>query len=134
MKHQDNVDYLHKGENCHSKNNTEEKDEELTNDYLKPELKLRIKDELEKQEKEQQILLKDHKENIIDFIIDNKESIRIEDLKIYERVYKCYRQKGNCNICNVLTNIICKNWNNDNSPNDNREVWLCTDHWKKHTI
>ena len=68
-----------------------------------------MKEELKKHKEEQQILLKENKQNIIDFIIDNKDSIRIEDLKIYEPIYKCYREKGNCHICNSLSNIICKN-------------------------
>jgi zinc transport system substrate-binding protein len=46
-----NNDYvLHKGENRHSKNNTEEQTKEsekkLHNEYLKPELKAKIKEEL----------------------------------------------------------------------------------------
>ena len=73
-----------------------------------------MKEELRKHKEEQLILLKENKQNIIDFIIDNKDSIRIEDLKIYEPIYKCYREKGNCHICNILSNIICKNCNNYN--------------------
>lgn len=64
-------------------NQLEEEQEELEIEYLKPELKEKMKDELEKNEKEQLILLKDNKQNIIDFIIDNKDSIKIEDLMIY---------------------------------------------------
>jgi hypothetical protein len=95
---------LHKGENRHSK-----KIEELY--------------------REQQILLKDNREAIIDFIIGNKDSIRIEDLKIYEPIYKCYREKGNCIICNSLSNIICKNCNDNH-----KEIWLCINHWQQHKI
>lgn len=69
-------------------------------EYFKPELKAKIKEELEKSTRGKKILLKENKNYIIDFITDNKESIRIEDLKIYEPVYKCYREKGNCQICN----------------------------------
>jgi len=64
-----NANVLHKGENRHSKNS-------------------------EERDREQQILLKDNKETIIDFIIDNKESIKVKDLKIYEPMYKCYRENG----------------------------------------
>jgi hypothetical protein len=53
----------------------------------------------------------------------NKESIRVEDLKIYEPVYKCYRENRNCHIYKALTNIICTNC--DNSHNNNKEVWIC---------
>ena len=68
---------------------------------LKPKEQEQIKEEeLKIQEEEQQILLKQNQQTIIDFLLDNKDSIRVEDLKIYEPVYKCYREKGNCKICN----------------------------------
>ena len=127
---QEQQDYSHRGENPHSKNTdeqTNESEKELNNEHLKRDLKPQIKDELEKQEKGQQILLKENKQPIIDFLLDNKDSIRVEDLKIYEPIYKCYRKKGHCLICNKVTNIICVSCNNHNN-----EVWLCTDHWKQH--
>ena len=74
-------------------------------------------------------MLKENKQNIIDFIIDNKDSIKIEDLKIYEPVYICYREKGNCQICNNISNIICISCSNYNN-----EIRLCTNHWQKHGI
>lgn len=92
---------------------------------MKRDLKAQIKYKLEKQEKEQQILFKQNKQNVIDFLIDNKDSIRIEDLKIYEPVYKSHREKGKCHICNSLSNILCKNCNEN--------IWLCIDHWRQHT-
>jgi hypothetical protein len=95
-----------RGENCHSKNMVEELD------------------------REQQILLKDNKNAIIVFLLDNKDSIKIEDLKIYEPVYKCCREKGNCQICNTVSNIICKNC----SEYNNEEIWLCINHWQQHKI
>ena len=119
-----NFDYLQMGENGDSKNNTDV--EGLDNENLQS----RIQEELKKQEKEQQILLKENKQNVIDFIIDNKDAIKDEDLKIYEPIYKCCREKGNCYICNNSTNIICKNTNHSNI----KEVWLCTNHWKQHAI
>ena len=122
--------YSHRGENRHSKNIG---DKESDNEKLISNLTFSIKDELEKQEKEQILLLKANKQTIIDFITDNKDSIRIEDLKIYEPVYKCYRQKGHCHICNSLSNIICKNCYN-NSHYNIKEVWLCTSHWQQHSI
>jgi hypothetical protein len=106
-------DNLYRGKNCHSKSIEQE--------------------ELEKSNREQQILLKENKQTIIDFIINNTDSIRIEDLKIYEPVYKCYRKKGNCQTCNSLTTIICKNCHTNNYP-INKEVWVCTNHWQKHGI
>jgi hypothetical protein len=108
-----------------------EKDEGLNNENLKPDLKSKIQEELEKSNREQQILLKDNNQTIINFLVDNKESIRVEDLKIYEPVYKCYREKGNCQVCNRLSNISCKNYN---SHHNNKEVGLCTNHWKQHLL
>jgi hypothetical protein len=107
-----------------------EKEEEIDNDNLKLDLNAKIKKEFEKSNREQKILLKENKQNIIDFIIDNKDSIKIEDLKIYEPIYKCYREKGYCLYCNTITNIICKNCYNNN--HNNKDVWLCTYHWQEH--
>ena len=107
---------------------SKKEDEELENENLKPDLNLKMKEELKKYKEEQLILLKDNKKNIIDFIVCNKDTVRAEDLKAYEPIYKCYREKGNCYICNGLTNIICINCSNYN----NNEVWLCTNHWQQH--
>ena len=109
--------------------NKRKNNEELEKEYLKSELKAKIKEELKKHKEEQQILLKENKQNIIDFIIDNKDSIRVEDLKISEPFYKCYRKKGKCIICNSLSNIICTN-----CCNNHKEIWLCTNHWQQHAI
>jgi hypothetical protein len=117
----------HKGKNCHSK--TSREDEGLDLEYLKPELKSKIKEEIRKHKEEQLILLKEYKQNIIDFLLHNKDSIRIEDLKIYEPIYKCYREKGHCFYCNTITNIICKN-----CSNNHEKVWLCTNHWQDHLL
>ena len=57
-------------------------------------------------------------------IIENIDSIRVEDLKIYEPVYKCFREKGHYHICNISSNIICKNYNEN--------IWICVDHWQQH--
>jgi hypothetical protein len=122
---QDKQNDSHKAENRHSKKT---EGEEVDNENLKINLKTKIKDELEKSDKEQQILLKQNKQKIIDFLLDNTDSIRIEDLKIYEPIYKCYRQKGNCQMCNNLSNIVCVNCN------DSNELWLCTNHWQNHAI
>ncbi|HJT83733.1 MAG TPA: hypothetical protein VJ697_04560, partial [Nitrososphaeraceae archaeon] len=72
--------------------------EELEIEYIKPELKAKIEKDIRKHIEEQLILLKDNKQNIIDFIIDNKDSIKVEDMRIYGSVYKCYRKKGHCHI------------------------------------
>jgi hypothetical protein len=103
---------------------SKEEDEGLENENLKQELNAKMKEEFKKSIREQQILLKENRQNIINFIINNKDSIRIEDLKIYEPIYKCYRQKGYCHICNSLSNIICINCNEN--------VWLCVNHTQNH--
>ena len=51
--------------------------------HLKPDLKSKNQEELEKSNIEQLILFKQNKQTIIDFLIDNKDSIKIEDLMIY---------------------------------------------------
>jgi hypothetical protein len=108
--------------------------EEIDNDNIKLDLNAKMKEELKKHKEEQLLLLKENKQNIIDFIIDNKDSIRIEDLKSYEPIYKCYREKGHCFYCNTITNIICKNCHNNNYYHNNKEVWLCTNHWQEHGL
>ena len=35
-------------------------------------------------------------------------------LKISEPIYKCYRKKGHCHICNSLSNIICMSCSSHN--------------------
>ena len=77
------------------------------------------------------VLLKENKQNIIDFLLGNKESIRVEDFKIYEPIYKCYRQKGHCQICNRVSNIICLSCNHNFK---NKEIWLCPKDWQQHKI
>ena len=80
----------------------------------------------ESEEQQQQIILNEEKRhNIVSFILDNnKDPIKIDDLKINEPIYKCYRARGNCIICNSLSNIICINCTNYS--------WLCTNHWQEH--
>ena len=109
----------------------EELESEINNGNLKPILTIQQKEEFKKHKEGQLILLKENKQNIVNFIIDNKDSIRIEDLKIYEPIYKCYRKKRNCHICNNLSNIICRNCSN--YYNNNKEIWLCKNHWQDHS-
>ena len=78
-----------------------------------------MKEGLEKCNREQLILLRDNKQNIIDFLLNNNNSVSVEDLKVYEILYKCYREKGKCHICNSVSNIICMR-----CRNYNKEVWL----------
>jgi hypothetical protein len=121
-----NTNVSHKGENGHSKK-IEDK-QELDKENIKPDPKSKIKEEFEKSVREQMILLKDNKQNIINFLVGNKGSIKIEDLKAYEPIYKCYREKDCCFYCNDSTNIICISC----SKHRNEEVWVCTNHWKQH--
>ena len=114
-------------------NNYQSEKEEIDNDNIKLDLNAKMKEELKKHKEEQLLLLKGYKQNIIDFIIDNKDSIRIEDLKSYEPIYKCYREKGHCFYCNTTTNIICKNCTNYSYHISNK-IWLCTEHWQEHAI
>ncbi len=71
-----------------------EEDEKLENENLKLELKVKMEEELKKHKEEQLILLKDNKQNIIDFIVYNKDAVRTEDLKAYEPIAKCYMERG----------------------------------------
>ena len=130
LTNREKLEYLLQEYENENNDQLEKEQEEIDNENLKSELNSKIKEELRKHKEEQQILLKENKQNIIDFIIDNKESIRIEDLKIYEPIYKCYRTKGHCFYCNTITNIICKNCHNN--YHYNKEVWLCTNHWQEH--
>jgi hypothetical protein len=84
-------DYSHRGKNPHSKTTGE--DNGLDIEHIKPDLKSKIQEELEKSHREQVTVLKENKQNIIDFLVDNKDSIKIEDLKSSEPIYKCYREK-----------------------------------------
>jgi hypothetical protein len=114
----------------YEKGNNHQCDKELDIEYLNSDLK--TKEEIRKHKEEQLILVKENKQMIIDFLLDDRDSIRIEDLKIYEPIYKCYREKGNCHICNNLSNIICKNCNHN--QRNYKEVWLCTNHWQEHLV
>jgi hypothetical protein len=64
MKYQDESDYLHKGKNCHSKYT---QDKGLDIEYLKPDLKSKIKEGLEKSYREQLIILKEYKQVLLTF-------------------------------------------------------------------
>jgi hypothetical protein len=114
----------------YEKGNNHQCDKELDIEYLNS--NLNTKEEIRKHKDEQLILVKENKQMIIDFLLDDRDSIRIEDLKIYEPIYKCYREKGNCHICNNLSNIICKNCNHN--QRNYKEVWLCTNHWQEHLV
>ena len=92
----------------------------------KLEILLDFKDfEKNKEDLKQFKLIQQNKDKIIDFLMDNKDLIRINDLRVYDIIYQSFEQKKNCNVCNKLSNIICMNCN---------KVWLCKKHCKEHKI
>jgi hypothetical protein len=113
--------------------NKQELENAIYNKNLKLELTIQLKEELKKHEQEQLRLLKENKQTIVKFLLENKDSIIMEDLKAYEPIYECYLEKGHCFYCNTTTNIICKNCSNYNY-NNNKEIWLCINHWQQHAI
>ena len=93
----------------------------------KLEILLDLKDDnYDKEDLKQFHLLQQNKEKIIDFIIGNKNKIRINDLRVYDIIYHSIIEKGNCTVCNKPSNILCINCTN--------ETWICTDHYKIHQI
>jgi hypothetical protein len=113
--------------------NKQELENAIYNKNLKLKLTIQLKEELKKHEEEQLRLLKENKQTIVKFLLENKDFIIMEDLKAYEPIYECYREKGQCIYCNTTTNIICKNCSNYNY-NNNKEIWLCINHWQQHAI
>jgi hypothetical protein len=67
-----------------------------------------------------------NKDQIVEFIMNIKDRISIEDLRVYEPIWTSNRNKGKCSVCNKFANIHCINCSNN--------VWLCTDHWKQHNV
>jgi hypothetical protein len=55
-----------------------EKEKEIDNDTIKADPNSKIKEDFEKSIREQKILLNENKQNIIDFLLDNKDSIKIK--------------------------------------------------------
>ena len=71
-----------------------------------------------------------YKDNIVNFFMSIKDSIRKEDLfNAHNLDVFCtddnrkQKQYAKCSICQGFANICCVNCNN---------VWLCIDHWKQH--
>jgi hypothetical protein len=69
-----------------------------------------------------------YKDQILEFFMNIKGSISIEDLRLYEPIYSSNREKDKCSICEKFANIHCINCNNNNN------IWLCIDHWKEHNL
>jgi hypothetical protein len=67
-----------------------------------------------------------HKNKLVDFFMNIKDKVRIEDLIVYEPVWTLKKEKGKCSICNEFANIHCV------SCKDN--IWLCVNHWQEHKI
>jgi hypothetical protein len=68
-----------------------------------------------------------NKDRIVEFFMNIKDSIIIEDLRVYEPIWNFKREKGKCSICQEFANIHCINCSNNNA-------WLCVDHWKQHNV
>jgi hypothetical protein len=64
-------------------------------------------------------------DQIVEFFMNIKDRISIEDLRMYEPIFTSNIQKSKCSVCQEFANIHCINCNNNN-------VWLCVDHWKQH--
>lgn len=61
------------------KKSEKELENEIYNENMKPKLNIQMKEEFKQHQEEQLILLKENKQNIMDFLLDNKDSIRIEE-------------------------------------------------------
>ena len=72
-----------------------------------------------------------HKDEIVNFFMSIKDSIRKEDLfnaqnsdtSCSDDNQRQQQQYAKCSICQGFANIHCINCNN---------IWLCIDHWKQH--
>jgi hypothetical protein len=71
-----------------------------------------------------------HRLEIVNLFIGlrEKDKIKMEDLTLYEPIFRSTIQKSKYTICQEFANIHCINCSN----NDN--VWLCVDHWKQHKM
>jgi hypothetical protein len=67
------------------------------------------------------------KDQIVEFFMNIKDKIKIEDLTLYEPIFTSNIQKSKCFVCQEFANIHCTNCSNNN-------VWLCVDHWKWHKV
>jgi hypothetical protein len=67
-----------------------------------------------------------YKNQLIEFFMNMKDKVRIEDLIIYEPIWTLKREKGKCSTCNEFANIHCVNCYDN--------IWLCVDHWTHHKV
>jgi hypothetical protein len=67
-----------------------------------------------------------YKDQIVEFFMNIKDKIKLEDLTIYESIFTSNKEKGKCSICNEFANIRCVNCRDN--------ILLCVDHWNRHKI
>ena len=65
-----------------------------------------------------------YNDQILEFFMNIKDRISIEDLRVYEPIWTLKIEKGKCSICNEFANIHCVNCKDT--------IWLCVDHWGYH--
>ena len=68
-----------------------------------------------------------YRSEMVNLFMNLKDKIKIEDLTLYEPIFKLNIQKSKCFICQEFANIHCINCNHNNA-------WLCVDHWKQHNL
>jgi hypothetical protein len=67
-----------------------------------------------------------YKDELVEFFMSIKHTVRIEDLQMAEPIWTSNRQKPKCSVCHEeFANIHCINCSSSN-------VWLCADHWRQH--
>ena len=69
-----------------------------------------------------------HRGELVNLFMGLKHKIKIEYLTLYEPISTLYIQKSKCSICQEFANIHCIICGN------NKDVWLCVDHWQQHKI
>ena len=65
-----------------------------------------------------------YKDDLVNFFMNIKDKIKIEDLRVYEPIFTSNIQKSKCSICQEFANIHCVNCKDN--------IWLCVDHWCQH--
>jgi hypothetical protein len=66
-----------------------------------------------------------NKDKILEFLMSLARYVKMEDLRVGERIFTSNKPKENCLTCHRFANIHCMNCQN---------VWLCIDDWKEHWI
>jgi hypothetical protein len=68
-----------------------------------------------------------YKDELVEFFMSIKHTVRIEDLQMAEPIWASDREKAKCSVCREFANIHCLNCSSGN-------VWLCADHWRRHKV